>query len=180
MIIIIIVLCILVLTLFYMHQQHQTEYLKSNITVYSGNETSTGIDPDSYPIKVSIPGVGKKTVYPVAIHDDDYAKDKCKVLKVTTKKGKVFYAHAINRCNRKHPNCKNRYKNGSQYLIDLYYKKDSDYKNRGLKYDINPGSVDSTNHKVSALDLNKKKHWHGWLTKNHVLQKNGYTCRDCC
>lgn len=169
----------LVLLLLLKQPQPQHEYLKSNITVYSGNETSTGINPDSYPFTVSIPGVGKQKVYPVAIHDDDYQKDKCKIFKVTTKKGKVFYAHAINRCNKKHPNCKNRYKNGSQYLIDLYYKKDQDYKNRGLKYDINKGSVDSTNHKVSALDLNTK-HWHGWLTKNHVLQKNGYTCRDCC
>ena len=174
--IVLLLLCVLVLV--FHVEAHLLEYLKSNITVYSGNETSTGINPDKYPITVSIPGVGKQKVYPVAIHDADYQKDKCKILKVTTRGGKTFYAHAINRCNAAHPNCKNRYRNGAQYLIDLYYKKSSDYTNRGLKYDINPGTVDSTNHKVSALDLKGK--WHKWLTSNHVTGKKGYTCKDCC
>jgi hypothetical protein len=156
-----------------------TSSKKANITVYSGSQTSTGIDPSSYPIKVSVPGVGKVPVYPVAVHDDEYQKDKCKIIKVNTGK-KSFYAHVINRCNRKDKNCKNRYKNGAQYLIDFYYNKSKDYKNRGLKYDVNKGRIQQTGKKVSALDLNKKKHWHEWLTKNHVKRTNGYTCKDCC
>ena len=158
---------------------HSTkEFYKTNITVYSGNETSTGINPDTYPISVHIPGVGKKSVYPIAVHDKEYKKDRCKIIKVT--KGTTsFYGHVVNRCNKKHPNCKNRHKKGAQYLVDFYYKDEKDYKKQGLKYDVNPGKIEHTNHKVSALDLDKK-HWHSWLTKNHVMRSNGYTCDGCC
>jgi hypothetical protein len=176
----IVLLVLLVLLVLWMHLgTPRNEYLKSNITVYTGSDTSTGIDPSTYPIKVSIPGVGKQNVYPIAVHDDEYPKDKCKILKITTAKGKSFYGHVVNRCDRKDANCKNRYKNGAQYLVDLFYKNSKDYTNRGLKYDVNKGTIESTNHKVSANDLGKK-HWNKWLTKNHVTQSNGYTCEDCC
>jgi hypothetical protein len=159
-------------------ESYTSQKKKANITVYSGDDSSSGIDPATYPIRVSIPGIGKVSVYAVAVHDDEYQRDKCKIIKVSTGKSS-FYGHVVDKCDRKDSQCKNRYKGGAQYLVDFFFRKSNDYKNRGLKFDMNKGYVEQTGQKLSALDINKK-HWHGWLTKNHVKRTNGYTCNDCC
>ena len=162
----------------YPFRKSKPKSMTGNVTVYTGSETSSGINPDSYPITVNIKGVGKKKVYPIAVHQDEYMRDKCKILRV--RKGKTdFYGHVVNQCKRSDPSCNNRFKNNASYLVDYYYKNANDYKARGLGNTINRGyTIEDTGQRISAAKLSKKN-WHGWLTKNHITNPS-WNCPLCC
>jgi hypothetical protein len=149
-----------------------------NVTVYEGSNTSSGINPKTYPVTLDLKGLGKKKVYPIAVHQKEYDRDKCKILRV--RKGNTdFYGHVINRCKGSDPDCQNRFKSNANYLVDLYYDKPKDYTSLGLGNTINKGfTIQDTGYKASALSL-PKKHWHSWLSKEHVTNPK-WNCDLCC
>lgn len=144
----------------------------ANLTVFDDAETSTGIKPSAYPIKYK--GVN---VYPIAVHHDEYARDRCKILRVTKENGTFwFYGHVVDLCNRKDADCVNKRANGRNYLVDLHGKFAARLK---VPRSITKIRVVDEGKRLSTALL-PKRFRAAWLTDNHIRRTNGYTCDFCC
>ena len=59
-------------------------------------------------------------VYPVAVHQDHAAQHLWKVLLIKGTRVKPFYGFVVDICDRGDSECKNAYKNGLHFLIDIH------------------------------------------------------------
>lgn len=88
---------------------------EANLTFYDDAKGGTGIKFDAYPIKWN----SKANVYPIAVHQSHFQKYAYKVLEVKAN-GKTFYGHVADMCDKDDASCKNAFKNGKSFLIDLH------------------------------------------------------------
>lgn len=88
----------------------------ANLTFFDDAQGGTGVKFSAYPIKWN-----GKDVFPVAVHQQHFQEHAYKVLEVRVEKtGKVFLGHVVDMCDKDDGPCKNAFKNGRSFLIDLH------------------------------------------------------------
>jgi hypothetical protein len=95
--------------------------IRTNVTFYAstGQPGASGILVDAYPLKYN-----GMTLYPVAVHENDYNAWSCKILKITIPStNRTMYGHVVDFCSDS--DCggccsTNRAANGYNFLVDIH------------------------------------------------------------